>query len=270
VPSITKRFFCSTLLLSALLAAGAALGEATAAPLEGGVEDTWVPPNRLPLNQWKDSVSPKLQPGLKWTDTLLPQPYTEDFWLPIPSWLAGVWHTEQASFIGGSGKRFGESSPYLSRHDDSFGYQRDKNGGIWHLVRYPFVSVTQADNNTSYFIDFTVSGNAKNSFHINLDADDIEVIVSKPDQKIQEVKHRHDSASWIKIGTSVSVDDLMTVNGAASHNGTIRTQPTQVGAFKRIDKMSDGYDVRASFHRFLVNSGKSDLIPADSASKVIK
>jgi hypothetical protein len=241
-----------------------------AAPLEGGVEDTWVPPNRLPLNEWKNSVSPKLTPGVKWTDTLLPQQYTEDFWLAIPAWLAGVWHTEKASFIGGSGRAIGESSAYLSRHDDSFGYQRDKNGGIWHLVRYPFVSVTQADNSTSYFIDFTVSGNSKNSFHINLDADDIEVIVSKVDQKIQQVQHRHDSTSWIKIGKTVSVDDLMTVDGSSTKNGTIRTQPTQVGSFKPVDKMRDGYDVKGSFHRFLVNSGKSDLLPDGSTNKATK
>jgi hypothetical protein len=253
-----------------LLVQGNGVCQVQAAPLEGGVEDTWMPPNRLPLNLWKDKINPKLQPGLKWTDSLLPEQYTEDFWMPIPAWLAGVWHSENASFIGGAGKRIGETSAYLSRHDDSFGYQRDKSGGIWHLVRYPFTSVTQTDSGISYFIDFTASGNAKNPFHINLDADDIEVLVSKADQKIQTVQHRHDSASWIKIGTMVSVDDLMTINGAPAHNGTIRTVPTQVGPFKRIDKMPDGYDVRASFRRFLVNSGKNNLLPNDHTNSALK
>jgi hypothetical protein len=54
------------------------------------------------------------------------------------------------------------------------------------------------------------------------------------------------------------------------HNGTIRTQPTQVGPFKPIDKLPDGYDVKASFHRFLVNSGKSDLLPDGRTNKALK
>lgn len=186
--------------------------------------------------------------------------------MAVPAWLAGVWHTETASFTGRSDGNIGETSAYLNRHDDIFGHQRDKNGGIWHLVRYPFISMTKADNTISYFIDFTVSGNAKNPFHINLDADDVEIIVNKSDGKIQQVKHRHDATSWIKIGNTISVDDLMTVNGGALHNGTIRTQPIAIRPFKPVDRLPDGYDVKDSFRRFLVNSGKSALLP-DSGSK---
>ncbi len=206
-----------------------AVGRAGCPPGGSGGGDLGAP-NRLPLNDWKNSVSQRLQPGVKWTDTLLPQPYTDDFWMPIPAWLAGAWHSEKASFTGGSAGRMGQSSDYLSRHDDRFGCQRDKSGVVWHLVRYPFISVTEADSNTSYFIDFNASGSAKNSFHINLEVDDIEVVVSKIDHKIQEVKHRHDASSWIKIGTTVSVDDLMTVNGsrtttAQSEHNQVRSGP---------------------------------------------
>jgi hypothetical protein len=241
-----------------------------AAPLEGGIEAVWVPPNRLPLNEWKEKISPKLQPGVKWVDSLLPQPYTEDFWMPIPTWLAGVWHSETASFTGGVGKRFGESSSYLSRHDDVFGYQQDKNGGIWHLVRYPFVSQTQSNSESSYFIDYSVAASAKNYFHHTLDADDIEVIVSRADQTIQKVQHRHDSANWIKIGPTVSVDDLMTINGASLNNGTIRSQPSKVSPFKPINKTPDGYNVQESFRRYLTNSGRSELLPNGSTKNALK
>jgi len=249
---------------------GGVFNRTGADPLQGGVEDIWVPPNRLAINQWKESVSPKLQPGVKWVDTLLPEQYTEDFWMPIPTWLAGLWHSENASFTGGVGKRFGESGSYLSRHDDIFGYQQDKNGGIWHLVRYPFISQTQADAGTSYFIDYAMAGSAKNPFHINLDAENIEVIVSKADQKIGKVQHRHDATSWIKIGPVVSVDDQMTINGQSLNNGTIRSQPTRIAPFKPIDKMPDGYNVKESFRRFLVNSGKSDLLPNGSTKNALK
>lgn len=266
MPSTAKQSFCCALLLTALLASQTVLDRAQSEPLQGAAEETWVPTNRLPLNEWKSSVSQRLQPGLKWSDSLLPQPYTDDFWMPIPTWLAGTWHSEKASFIGGGAGHIGQSSDYLSRHDDRFGYQRDKIGGIWHLVRHPFISVTKSGSDTSYFIDFTPSGSSKNQFHINIDMDDVEVVVSNSDQKILEVKRRHDSSSWIKIGASITVDDLMTVNGAPTHNGTIRTQPSQVGTFKSMDKLPDGFDVRASFHRFLVNSGKSDLLPGGTAN----
>ncbi len=115
-----------------------------------------------------------------------------------------------------------------------------------------------------------MAGSAKNPFHINLDADNIEVVVSKTDQKIEKVRHRHDATSWIKIGAMVSVDDLMTIDGASLNNGTIRSQPTRVSPFKPIDKMPDGYNVKESFRRFLINSGKSDLLPNGSTKNALK
>ena len=279
MPSFTKKnfdrlnracVFASALICLCLLTGATPAGAADAPvdkPLQGGVDESWIPTDRVPLNEWKNNVAPRLREGLKWSDSLLPQQNTEIVWLHIPTWLAGQWHTESASFISSSGGKIGESAAYLSRHNDSFGCQRDRAGGIWHLMRFPTVSSTLADGAISYFIDFTMSGNSKNAFHINFDVDDVEVVVNKSDQHIQSVRKRHDATSWIKIGPNVSADDLMTINGATSKNGTIRSQPNLVSPFKRVDGLADGYDVKSSLNHFLVTNGNADLVPISSEKK---
>ncbi|MBU6451867.1 MAG: hypothetical protein KGS72_08835 [Cyanobacteria bacterium REEB67] len=242
----------------------------TSKPLEGGIDESWTPSDRLPLAEWKNTIAPRLQQGTKWSDNLLPQQNTEVFWMPIPSWLAGTWQTENASFTSRTDGRIGETASYLSRHTDSFGCQRDGTGAIWHLMRFPAVSSTQSADQISYFIDSTMSGNSKNAFHVNFDVNDIEVVINKADKQIQYVRHRHDATSWIKIGPLVSVDDLMLIEGAADKNGTIRSQPKLVAPFKISDKLNDGFDAKASLHHFLVNNGDAALLPPTAHTKTIK
>jgi hypothetical protein len=242
----------------------------TSKPLEGGIDESWTPGDRLPLAEWKNTIAPRLQQGTKWSDNLLPQQNTEIIWMPIPGWLAGKWQTENASFTSRTGGRIGESASYLSRHTDSFGCQRDGTGVIWHLMRFPTVSSTQSGDQISYFIDFTMSGNSKNSYHVNFEIDDVEVVINKADKQVQYVRHRHDSTSWIKIGPLVSVDDLMLIEGAAAQNGTIRSEPKLVAPFKAIDKLSDGYDTKASLHHFLVNNGNAALLSPAAPKNSIK
>jgi hypothetical protein len=235
-------------------------------PLVGGVDESWVPSDRVPLAEWKNMVSPRLQPGLTWNENLLPQLNTEIVWLTVPQWLAGQWHTDSAAFIAGGT----QSQDYASRHDDSFGCQKDKSGAIWHLMRFPTVSKTQTPDGTSYFIDFTMAGNSKNAFHINFDLDDVEVVVGKSDNVIQSVRRRHDATNWIKIGPMISVDDTMTIVGEPKKNGTIRSQPKQVSPYRQTDKLADGFNVQNAFCHFLENNGKADLLPIFQDKKARK
>ncbi|MBS1998874.1 MAG: hypothetical protein JSS86_21260 [Cyanobacteria bacterium SZAS LIN-2] len=225
--------------------------DAAVKPLQGLVQDTWAPEDSLPLQDWKNTVKPKLQIGLKWSDKLLPQQKTEELWTAIPDWLGGTWHHETATFIGAQGGRIGESSSYLNRHDDSFGQQRDNAANLFDLIRYPFVSVTQSGQTSSYFITYAVKVQNKNRYHITFENSNLEVVVSKADQKIQKIQSRNDALSWIKIGPNVTVDDNMTVDGDRAANGTIRSTPKQVKSFNPVDKLADGFDIRAAFLSFL-------------------
>ena len=57
--------------------------------LQGGVSEA----RRLPLPDWQRGILPTLTPGRPWSDSLLPRSFTQELWVKIPHWLAGVWQT---------------------------------------------------------------------------------------------------------------------------------------------------------------------------------
>jgi hypothetical protein len=130
------------------------IGPAFADPLRAGIEQYdvakgWIPSERLPIADWEKRVAPRLKSGLAWSDKLLPEQGSETKWVPIPAWLAGHWHIERARFVL---DKTGASAPdAMNLEDDIFGFQQDRSGGYWEMLRSPVTNMTEGDQFYSRF-----------------------------------------------------------------------------------------------------------------------
>ena len=242
-----------------------------AEPLRGGVEQYdvakgWIPTERLGLSDWEKQVAPKLKAGLSWSDNLLPESTGAVVWVKIPDWLAGSWHIEKARYVRDVGPDTGEEVTNIE--DDAFGYQQDSKGGYWHMMRVPVTNVTETDTNYARFIHHTQTGTMLTPAQFVVEGENMELRVSRKTGRVVSIRRRHDRYSWLFNGAFVAADDHVEYLDAAhkvqeGSQGTVKTRPTKVGPYKRIDKLPDGFDARASFKEYLVKNGLGELIPVD-------
>jgi hypothetical protein len=246
-------------------------GPALAEPLRGSIEQYdvakgWIPAERLPLADWEKTVAPRLKSGLAWSDKLLPEQGVDAKWVPIPDWLAGHWHIARARFV--LDKTGLESSEALNLEDDIFGYQQDKNGGYWELVRNPVTNVTEGDDFYSRFVHYEQTGSMKTPTQYVLESDNLEVRVSKKNGRIASVRKRHDVYSWTMTASGVEANDQVQfldrgMKPKESGSGTVKTRPIKIGPYLRVDITGDGFKARESFKLFLEKNGMNQLIPLD-------
>lgn len=265
----TAIAFTACLILSAGANAKVLQGSVTDANVVG--EDEFPPQHRLRVEEWQEKVLPRLHKGMPWSDSLLPLPATQETWVQIPSWLAGQWHTERVFSLYGNenGKNIYNSTGYFNRTDATFGMQQDSSKQYWHLVRWPYGSKVEGTSKTSYFIHYYVRCFCQNCSYDNtllwsdfiVDFDAIEIEVShKAPQRVVKVRKRHDTLRY--EGRSRQLFDEVSVP-EERFSATIESHPQQVGSYHQIDTLPDGFDVRASFKRFLTAGGMSDSVPAD-------
>ena len=273
-----------------------------AAPLSGGVEHShlngshsaddgaikpsdatspWPPAQQLPIDQWRDQVEPRLKAGLSWSDNFLPRSGTDVAWVQIPSWLAGQWHIERARFYLDSG---GAAPEAVNREDDTFGWQQDRLGNYWDVLRSPVNNVTEADDFYSRFIHYRQTASQKSAVQYELESDNIELKISKKNGRIITVRRRHDVYAWLCVaansgaaltynvaaytGSSVQANDHVRFTSIdkkghvdETGSGTVRSRPQKVGPFIRVDVAADGFKARDSFKAFLLAHGRTDLVP---------
>ena len=248
-----------------------ALGPAGAEPLRGSVEQFdvakgWIPAERLPLEEWERRVPPRLKSGLAWSDKLLPVDGTEVTWVPIPDWLAGHWHIDRARFVP---DKVGTIAPEaMNVEDDIFGFQQDKNGGFWQMLRSPVTNVTVGDDYYSRFVHYEQHGSKKSAAQFDLESDNLEVRVSKKTGRIASVRKRHDVYSWTTTAAGVQANDRVqfldnNMMPKEKGAGTVSAKPAKVGPYLRVDVTADGFNARESFKLFLQKNGMNQLIPAD-------
>ncbi|MBS1990602.1 MAG: hypothetical protein JSS86_17660 [Cyanobacteria bacterium SZAS LIN-2] len=243
--------------------------QVSAKTLTGGVEQYdvakgWIPEERLGLDDWKKRVAPKLKVGLAWSDNLLPASSGDAIWVKIPDWLAGEWHINTARFIRDVGPPNYEEVTNIE--DDAFGYQQDKNGGYWHMLRVPATNMTETDSHYARFIHHTQSGSQLTPAQFVIEGENMELRVSKKTGKIDSIRRRHDRYSWLLVGNSVQADDHVEYLDQAhkiqkGSEGTVKARPTKVAPYKRIDRTPDGFDVRQSFIDYLTQHGLQELVP---------
>jgi hypothetical protein len=201
-------------------------------------------------------------------------------WVQIPSWLAGSWHIERARFYL---DRNGAAAPEaINREDDVFGWQQDRLGGYWTVLRSPITNVTESDNTFSRFIHYQQGGLQKSSVQFDLESDNLEVRVAKKSGHVVNVRKRHDVYSWIMAaansGAALSGNQATYLSAVVQANdhvqfvdehgrieenssGTVKSRPQKVAVFQRVDLAADGFRARDSFKAYLEKIGRHDLVP---------
>jgi hypothetical protein len=211
--------------------------------------------NNTSLQNWQTVVAPKLAAGAVWNENLLPPPNTMVEWVRIPAWLAGHWRIDKARFVDG---RTGKTAPEATNHEeDVFGWQQDKLGNYWHIIRSPVTDVTETDEFFSCFIHYRQSGRQLSSVQFELDGDNLEVRVSKRTGLILSVRKRHDLYRWFTKGREVRAEDDVTF-ADGNGSGTVKTRPQKVAEYVRQDFIN-GFSVRQSFIDFMQKNGLEPL-----------
>ncbi len=141
----------SHLIMALGLGAMSAQAQQKIAP-SGWVEDTPTPASspravpsssgRVPLQggvQHSDELRPlpqNLQTGAIYDEKSIPKTADDQGWYQIPDWLAGKWLREEETILStyffDSKVQQNEPRTIAERELADFGFQRDKNGKVWH------------------------------------------------------------------------------------------------------------------------------------------
>jgi hypothetical protein len=264
----TSKILCALLCsLSTSIISSAAIAEPLRASItQFDVAKGWIPTERLPLADWEKKVARRLKSGLAWSDKLLPEQGEDVRWVQIPAWLAGHWHIEKARFIEDkSGLAAPES---MNVEDDVFGFQQDRNGGYWEMLRNPTINMTEGDDSYSRFVHYEQNGSQKSPNQFVLESDNLEVRVSKKTGRITSVRKRHDDYAWTMTAAGVEANDRVqfldnSMRVQEKGAGVVKAKPAKIAPYQRVDVTGDGFKARESFKTFLQKNGFSDLVPLD-------
>lgn len=130
-----------TIYLTATLAF--CLLEAHAEPLQAHIQHTETMP----------SVNPELRPGSKFNLNIRNE-IADNRWVKIPAWLAGTWLVDSETTVSRqdcvTGQTSYASTYFKAKSRFTYGYQRDREGGIWHYLGVPYCSATDFPGFTEY------------------------------------------------------------------------------------------------------------------------
>jgi hypothetical protein len=254
------------ILLLLLLLGTPLLGNLTAAPafgtlLQGNVTEE----RRLPLPDWQRDILPTLTPGQPWDDTKLPRSFTEELWVKIPNWLAGVWQTTGPSnnyaVVNGQLAYEGTSSVSASQ---TYGEQVDRTGQVWDLLRYPSTRTTQTPTTVGFFVSLgpgTTMGLTSAGQYVR-ESSSIEIQVDSASRIIKSVKSRQDRfiTSIASDGTLTDTDQIMDPS-TGQPTTVLQTKDYRVQPFTVVNiGPTTGFNVRQSFQKYLTKNGMGNLL----------
>lgn len=240
---------------SNLVPEGAAPG--ARAPLQGGV-------------QHSDELRPlpsNLQSGAIFNERSIPKTADDVGWYQIPDWLAGKWLRDEETILStyffDTKIQQNEPRTIAEREIADFGFQRDRQGKIWH---YRLASKGVSDCGSYLAVAFVQS---QEPLHV---ADDLVVIRDvfvemQVNKETNVIMHSSQAESITKyrplrdglIKTSMSVKVF-------NEDGTPYTVQRNIASDKRLEsfKATDSFreqNLRKSFADFLHATGRDDLIP---------
>ncbi len=205
-------------------------------------------------------ASPMLQTGCRFNEADLGEMEVDSNWFEIPSWLAGVWKREKST------QKILGFIP-LTRMDvrmRKYGFQTDSKGGIWHLVRTPYKTVTQTQGRKNVFVCWQ-------EYPVSVSSDEVKVslkwtvwCVSNYDSKIIEVRqgeqidtYRPNSSTEIKVESNLKNS---TESGQAFFNSKVKWKDSKVSEYAPLD-VYRGLELRPMLDSYLRSVGKNELVP---------
>lgn len=231
-------------------------GASGRAPLQGGVHSDELRP--LPQN---------LQSGAIFDERSIPKTADDVGWYEIPNWLAGKWLRDEETILStyffDTGTKQNEPRTIAERELADFGFQRDKNGKIWHcrlaskgvsdLGSYLAVAFVQSQEPLHVSDDLVVIRDVFVEVQVNKETN----VIMHSSQAESITKYRPVSDGVIKTSMSVKV---------FKEDGTPYTVQKNIAMDKRMEiyKTTDafkGQNLRKNFADFLHATGRDDLIP---------
>jgi hypothetical protein len=231
------------------------LSPGSSEPLQGSVEESRA------LARWQSEVLPTIKVGSVWSDAMLPQERTEEVWFWVPPWKAGELTGDVATeyeFVEGKRRLVGM---HKNRFDLLSGQQQDAAGGIWHCARFPNVSTVEGDDRITTVIGLASQHVQKSPDKEFVGERSVEIARRRDTGRILSVKEVESRAYWTpgKDGSLLFVQQSLGADGQPLREGRVIVEC--VSPFRRVNRLADGFDLRASFRRFLQSQGRPDLLP---------
>ena len=211
-----------------------------------------------------------LQIGKVYSDDLLLKPgeKTSREWFLIPSWYAGVRHSENAMIFSRYDYASGETTRpmlnQLNRQNSTSGFQKDKDGGIWDFKHVPQIQHIESDitNGVLFVKGITpLSGNAE---RLMVKYNEISISLSKRTNKIVQIVQQEQintitspSPNTLRIDVSVRSFDA---DGKPQRQEESVIMAEMIKPYEQTDTFN-GEDLRPSFRDYLVAHHLENLVP---------
>lgn len=226
-------------------------------PLDGQIQHD----EKLPSLPSDYRVGNKIDP------TQLTGQTPDNEWFPIPSWLAGKWHSDSMTITNVTNCRTGKTAKvHLERKevaDVVHGFQKDKSGQIWEFLQIPRVQKVLVDNGSCYLTCSREDVLRSDNTAVLLKILNSQITVDK-DHKVVATNQVQQISNFLPL------EDGIVRMEASLKNFDADGEPEQVQkAEKIVQRLStyepldtkDGLDLKKLFVEFLKKSGKEDLIP---------
>lgn len=260
--------------------------EAKAESIDGLSGSTKLLKGKVEHSQSLSPVDSSLRAGAQYDLTRLKALSANNLWYRIPAWSAGSWHKEtcttvhrrkfksDANYYSVVLARYGlgprekmddwETNTYTARSDETWGFQKDRNGEIWQFAYNNYQTLTEGER--SYAVSLVK------------DVEVIDISDSKVVLKFVSTKLLIDKYSR-QIGIARQTESIQTYTTAG---GNLRRVVSSVRSFdedgqpeaeskvislqlrtKAFDPWNvyEGRDMRALFAEYLVSHGMKDLVP---------
>lgn len=226
-----------------------------AEPLRGGVEKTHT------LKEWEASVLPTIKVGAVWTDSMLPTEHTDEDWFAVPPWKAGELHGDTAMEYEIRGGQLRFLGTHKNRFDLLAGQQEDSQGGYWHCARFPNVSEVEGDDKMVVVVGLASRHSQRFGNQETVQERALEIARSKATGRVLSIRTVRSTSTWIpqEDGTLLLMHDTLGRDGQPVREGRVKVK--RLAPFRQVDSLPDGFDLKASFRRFLEARGMHDFIP---------
>jgi hypothetical protein len=232
-------------------------------PLDGQIEhDEKVP-----------GLAAEYQVGNRIDPTQLTALTPDNLWFPIPSWLAGKWHSENMTVTNVTNCLTGQSvKVHLERKevaDVVHGFQKDKSGQVWEFLQIPRVQKVSVDNGQCYLTCSREDVLRTDSTAVLLKILNSQITVDKKN-KVLATEQVQQISNYLPLENGIVRMEASLKNfdadGDPQQIQKAEKVIQRISPYEAIDS-KDGLDLKQLFVEFLKKNGKEDLVPDNLKAK---
>lgn len=186
-------------------------------------------------------------------------------WYVIPPWLSGKWQLIQLLQLSIVNNLTATESQTVKAvplsETETFGYQRDRKGGIWNAARSYLLETSQKpEESTKLFRINSVVGASEDSFSMR--TDDIKLQLNDK-SRIKSALRTQLARTFRPLDSQTMV--AFSISRTYDSSGLPMNTSKLVGIYQKKDDYSDldsydDHDLHASFSKFLQRTGHGNLL----------